>query len=173
MENTAQTKPKKEFPKFKKDGTPVKKGGRPRKREVNTITRSERVPLSGMRDILSVKGKDPKYYYYWVADDSEGGGEIMRFKQAGFDFVQAGEVVVGDTYVFKTENVGTIIRTPSRDGRFLYLMKQPMEWHIEDQEEYYADIDDRERSLRDVASQGVEGGYGKVKISRRDEDFYD
>lgn len=170
METPVQTKPKKEFPKFRKDGKPVGKGGRPRKREVNTISREARVPLTGFRDKLSVHGKNPNFYYYWVADTSEGGSEIQRFKLAGYDFVQSNEVTVGDVYVFKTENVGTIVRAPSGDGRFLYLMKQPMEWHLEDQSDYYDEIDAREEGLYRAQN---EGGYvKKVVISDREEDFY-
>lgn len=168
MKDVVENKPKKEFPKFRKDGKPVGKGGRPRKREVNTISREQRIPLTGFRDKLSVFGKDPNYYYYWTADTSEGGMEIQRYKAAGFDFVQSNEVTIGDVYVYKTENVGTIVRAPSGDGRYLFLMKQPMEWHLEDQRNYYADIDDKEDALRDPNQQGVDGAYGKALYRERD-----
>lgn len=160
---------------LKADGTPKKSlGGRPRKRVVNTIDRSKRVPLTGTRDILSVQGKDPYFGYYWFLDSSEIGQDIHRAKQAGWDFVQANEVEVGETYVFKTVNVGTIVRVPSRDGRFLFLMKKPQHEINEDKaDEMYQKVDSMEQQILDPKSglHGVDGVYGNIKLGYKERDF--
>lgn len=161
---------------LKADGTPKKSlGGRPRKRVVNTIDRSKRVPLTGTRDILSVQGKDPNFGYYFFLDSSETGQDIFMAKRAGWDFVQASEVQVGETSVFKTENVGTIVRVPSRDGRFLFLMKKPQHEIEEDKaDEMYQKVDSMEQQILDPHSgaHNVDGVYGNVKIGYKERDFY-
>lgn len=161
---------------LKADGTPKKSlGGRPRKRVVNTIDRSKRVPLTGTRDILSVYGKDPYYGYYFFLDSSESGQDIFMAKRAGWDFVQSNEVEVGETSVFKSENVGTIIRVPSRDGRFLFLMKKPQHEIDEDKaDEMYHKVDSYEQQILDPQSgaHNIDGAYGNVKIGYKERDFH-
>ena len=40
----------------------------------------ERVPVDGMRDIMTVRGKDPAFKYRWVADTDEKGSRIWKYK---------------------------------------------------------------------------------------------
>lgn len=108
---------------------------------------SERVPVNGMRDKLTVIGKDPDYHYYWCKDNNEEGQEIFNFKRAGYEFVRATEVKVGQSSVYKTDNVGSIIRQPAGFGEWLYLMKQPMEFYEVDQKTEQDRITSRENEM--------------------------
>jgi len=108
---------------------------------------SERTPINGMRDKLTVFGKSDDYYYYWVKDGNEEGQEIFNHKQAGYEFVHAGEVKIGQSAVYKTANVGSIIRQPAGFGEWLYLMKQPMDFHEEDHKAEQDRILAKEKSM--------------------------
>ena len=122
---------------------------------------ADRIPVSGQREILTVYGKNPDLAYRWVRSSDEEGSRIFAFHQAGWDFVQAGEVKIGQSLVYKTENVGSIIRTPSKDGGYLYLMCIPKELYDEDQARKAAEIDETERQI--FAPETDEGQYGKTK----------
>lgn len=121
----------------------------------------DRVPVSGSRDILTVQGKNPDFEYRWVRDKDEDGQRIFAFHQAGWDFVDSSEVRVGSSLVYKTENVGSIIRTPSNDGGYLYLMSIPKELYDEDQARKQQEINEIESQI--FAPKDDEGQYGSTK----------
>lgn len=138
----------------------IKRGkGRPDKRgryRLN-VTRDTRVPVGGYRDILTLENTDPDFHYYWEIDTSETGPNIHKRLRAGYDFVRDDEgVIVGQASVFKTESVGSILRVPNGDGRYLYLMKIPMEWFLEDMERNNQVVDETEDALR---SPSFDGSY--------------
>lgn len=133
-----------------------------------------RVPLAGFRDILSVEGQDPNFVYRFVKDvdslveNKEGsvemrpGQRIMRFQAAGWTFVDSESVTVGSNHVWKTENVGSIVRIPAGNNEYLYLMRIRKEWYEEDQRA-------KERDLLDIETQysgapEEDGLYGSVSI---------
>jgi len=144
-----------------------RKRGRPRKNTPDSIVkavRPKRVPFGAQREILAVSGKDPNYHYRWVLDKNENGNRIMRFLRAGYSFVASDTVTVGDELVLKTTNYGSIVRQPGNStGEFLYLMKLPMEYHLEDNKAKQDAIDETENQMRRALD---EGQYGKVNISR-------
>ncbi len=145
---------------------PNNKGGRPRKYVPKTgVSREARVPIAGMRDVIpEVLDKDPNYHYYWELDSDETGARINRRLRAGYAFVQSEEVDVPGTYVYASSNVGSIIRAPNLGSGFLYLMKIPMEWHLEDTKAQEAIADQTEETIYEDSVQ--EGRYGSVKLSR-------
>jgi hypothetical protein len=145
---------------------PRNKGGRPRKYvQRSKVTRETRVPLSGIRDILTVEGKDPNYHYFWALDADEKGNELYKLSRAGYEFVQAESVVVGEASVYKSHDVGSIVRVPNKDGRFLFLMRIPMQWYMEDQAELERKNKEQEQSI--LAFQQQEGVYGEIKLGKR------
>lgn len=119
------------------------------------------------RNILTVEGKDPNYEYRWILDrygrndDDAGtyhpGQRIMRFQNSGWELVYSSEVSVGESHVYKTENVGSIVRIPAGQGEFQYLMKIKKEWYDEDQANKQEEIDEIEESM---GRAGKEGQYG-------------
>ena len=124
------------------------------------------------RNILTVENKDPNYEYRFVLDvyarhDDDTnkfypGQRIARFQAAGWEFVRNDEVTVGDSYVYKTENTGSIVRVPAGQGEYHYLMKIKKEWYKEDQDAKMKQIDDVEKSMKNPKSEM--GQYGSVSI---------
>ncbi len=129
-----------------------------------TETRPERIPVSGQRDILTVRGKDPAYEYRFVKDEHEAGQRILRFLDAGYSLVLSDEgIIVGQNHVYKSENVGSLIRAPAGKEGFLYLMKQRKEFYEEDQTVKQEQILDTEKQMTTPNKDA--GQYGSVSIS--------
>lgn len=148
---------------------PKRGKGRPSKygRYRINVNRKNRVPVGGFRSILTVEGKDPDFHYYWEIDSSETGPNIMKRLRAGYEFVREEEnVIVGEASVFQSEAVGSVYRVPNGDGRYLFLMRIPMEWYKEDMEAIQQQVDQREEALYGPEIQGEYGrslsiDYGK------------
>lgn len=140
---------------------PVKRGrGRPPKKTVDepSVTRENRVPVGGFRDILTVEGKDPAYHYRFVLGEDEKDMRIYSHQNAGYTFAKIEDgLKVGQSAVFKSDSVGSLIRVPNKDGRWLYLMKIPVEWYEDDQRSKAHRVDETEKSLREID----EGMYGQ------------
>lgn len=139
------------------------------KRETR-VKPTARIPVGGYRDKLTVRFNDTeheqKYQHRWVLDTTEQGPRIVQFKEAGYEFVPASEVSVGQTHVYDSTDSGSIVRRPADGiGQHLYLMRQPMEFYLEDQEAKQKAVDDTEEGLK--GHQGLEGAYGEVKLSRK------
>lgn len=150
---------------------------RPTKKESRAETlnsRPERVPLTGHRDKLTVRGKDPEYQYRFVKDvcdtvtDNSGsiqlkpGNRILRFQAAGWEFVNSDDVQVGAADVYKTENIGSIVRIPAGLNEFLYLMRIRKDWYQEDQKTKEKELLDVEKELSGKTTES--GMYGSVSI---------
>ena len=148
-------------------------------RATNRVTENKpnRVPVSGIRDILTVYGKDDRFKYRFVDDVDEKGMRIMRFTRGGWTFTEGGEhsdIVVGEECVYKTRDGSSIIRFPSGQGRFSYLMQIPREIWDSDQKAKQDEIDEVEATItRPIAMQSAinaeasgSGQYGKVTINR-------
>lgn len=143
---------------------PKNKGGRPRVYVPKTsVTRETRVPLDGIRDVLPniEADKDPNFYYYWATDSDENGTQILHLMRAGYNFVQSKEVNISKTNVYSSHDVGSIIRIPNRDGTYNFLMKQPMQWHKEDEAARMKRIDEMEKQ---TAADRFDGSYGSITI---------
>jgi len=143
-----------------------------------TENKPRRVPVSGLRDILSVWGKDPNKEYRFVKSSDENAMRIQTFKRGGWEFTQAGEhseITVGDECVYKSEKSnGSIVRYPveaDKNGnpQWLFLMEIPKEYYEEDRASANAEIDELEASINGKRSPDDNklGQYGEVKISRK------
>jgi len=140
----------------------------PRTESGKATKRPERIPVSGQRDILTVRGKDNDYVYRWIKDEQEQGQRILKFKNAGYVFVDEKDgLEVGQNHVYKSKNVGSLIRVPAGQGEFLYLMKQRKEFYTEDQAAKQDQILDTERQLSKNIGKNADvesGSYGSVSI---------
>lgn len=141
-----------------------------KKRETNatksgTQPKRERVPIHGMdRNILTVidnrQNKD-EFVKRWILDKDDTGSRILRFKMAGYEFVNAESVTVGDLSVYKSSSNGSIVRVPAdKEGNFMYLMEIPKEYFDEDKAAKAAKVDDTE--VRAHKPQGEQGQYLKT-----------
>lgn len=123
----------------------------------------DRVPVGGVRDILTVVGQRDDLSYRWVKDTHEDGPRIFNFNRGGWDFVQAKDVKVGKFSVYTTENVGSIVRHPDGAGEYLFLMCIPKELYDEDQARKLELINLAEQEL--MRPKEDDGQYGESKIS--------
>ena len=134
----------------------------------------DRVPVSGMRDILTVMNKDENFVYRFVKDVDEQGSRIQRFLRGGYEFERVGRdsnISVGADAVYKSrrKDVGSIIRYPGDShGTYLYLMKIRKDWYEEDQKAKQDKIDEVEDLMKGkkTSDENELGQYGSMRISR-------
>ena len=131
----------------------------------------DRVPVSGMRDIMAVLGKEEGFVYRWVTDSDERGSRIWKYKRGGWDFspleTDAGQVVVGQEAVYKSDQDGSLVRLHTGGGNYSYLMRIKKEWYDEDQKAKADAIDEVEKGLtRETDSEGDDGQYGSIKVEK-------
>lgn len=128
----------------------------------------ERVPVSGLRDILTVYDKDPNFHYRFVEDKDESGSRILKFKRGGYDFADSSLHEVGQESVYKSKKGESIVRVPTGGGKFSYLMRIKKEWYEEDQRAKASKIDEIESVIKRTGTTDDKnfGQYGDVKISR-------
>ena len=124
----------------------------------NRTTRTTRVPVTE-RNILSVKGKEPGYHYRIVND---AGDRIQQLQDAGYEFVDASTVQVGDKRINSTSPEGTHAQVSVGGGVKAYVMRIKQEWYDEDQAAKQARVNQLEETIQQTASAYT----GSVKISR-------
>lgn len=148
--------------------TQPKKRGRPARGESRAeVTRPKRIPISGSRLRMQVpeQAKDPNYHYAWFNDVNN---DIYNAKQAGFEHVLRSEFgdAIGDRDVDSANSESSIVSMRVGQGVTAYLMKQPMEYKVEDDAIRDAETDATEADLFRKFNSEQDGHYGKVKITR-------
>lgn len=124
------------------------------------VKRVVRKPLF-QRGPQSITGeKDPNYVYRFVNDS---GSRIDQMKSAGYEIVTDDDLIVGDSRVSDTSQMGSGKRVVSKDGTVQYLMRQKKEYYDEDQAAKQAHNDEIEQAMKKQAQEGM---YGSIKTSR-------
>lgn len=135
--------------------------GQERKREGDVDKREieirQRVPVSGPRDVLTVYGKDPNYYYRWVNDT---GNRVQRFLRGGYEIV-TDDLEVGAPRVGVPEAEGSPLKISVGGGLNAYLMRIPQEWYNEDQKRKDEAVDATEDVIFNRTKE--EGMYGDMR----------
>jgi hypothetical protein len=133
----------------------------------------ERVPVDGMRDVMTVHGKDPAYKYRWVTDTDEKGSRIWKFKRGGWELAtldsEESRIQVGQEAVYKSKEDGSLVRLHTGDGRYSYLMRIKKEWYDADQASKEENIAEMEAGITGTqTSQGDanHGQYGSVRFEK-------
>lgn len=126
---------------------------------VNRSDRPKRVPINGLRDILSVKGKEDGYHYCWVTD-----AYVAKYELAGYDYVTH-EVVVGDRRINAGAQIGAKVSMPVGNGTTGYLMRCPQEVYEEERSYVESLTDEQESAMRDASKES--GRYGEVRIGKQ------
>ena len=138
-----------------------------------TDNKPKRVPVSGIRDILTVYGKESEFEYRFVVDTTENGSRIAKFKRGGWELAPAetkdGDMVIGEESVYKSDKHGSIVAISTGGGKHSYLMRIKKEWYTEDQEAKQDQIDEVEEVINrhGTADGGFAGQYGSVSIGRK------
>lgn len=132
------------------------------------VERKDRIPVSGARDILTLKNKDPNYEYRWVLDVP---GRLDRYRDGGWEVVTE-DLEVGQKTVDKETKIGSAV-TKRSGATMLVAMRIPKEWYDEDQAAKQEKVDFLEDSMREEARRGVipgsggEQGYGTLSFGRK------
>lgn len=124
--------------------------------------RPTRNPI-GVRNILTVKGKDPNYVYR-IVNDVDDGDRVQRFIEAGYEIVSSDSVTVGDRRVGNPSSEGSVARISVGGGKKGIVMRQKREWYEEDQARKAAEIDATEQSIKPDSEKGM---YGKFTMDRK------
>lgn len=121
--------------------------------------RVRRTPV-GRRNVLTVTGKEPGYVYRVVNDM---GDNVQRFLNAGYEFVDSKDVVIGDTRIGAPTATGSKAEAHVGGGTKAFVMRQKQEWYEEDQAAKQAHVNAIEAATKEKA---LDGTYGKLDISR-------
>lgn len=121
--------------------------------------RVRRTPV-GVRNVLTVGGKEPGYEYRIVNDE---GDRVEQFKAAGYDVVSASDVTVGDRRINKASTEGTVAQVSVGNGVKAVVMRINKEWYDEDQAAKIQQVADTEAATK---SEALKGNYGDLKINR-------
>ena len=121
-----------------------------------------RVPVSGNKDILTVKGKDDGFVYRWVNDTDEG--RIQTFKDAGYETVDAPDIETGGTDVKEATTLGKTVTKNVGQGTTAVLMKIDRKWYKEDQDAKAKVVRSKVESLNEHI-EGLSGKHGSINIS--------
>jgi hypothetical protein len=121
--------------------------------------RVRRTPV-GVRNVLTVNGKDPAYEYRIVNDT---GDRVEQFKAAGYDVVSASDVTVGDRRVNAASAEGSAAQVSVGNGEKAVVMRIKKEWYEEDQQAKIESVAATEASTK---SEALRGNYGKLEIHR-------
>lgn len=121
--------------------------------------RVKRTPV-GVRNVLTVKGKDPEYEYRIVNDT---GDRVAQFLDAGYEVVNAADVQIGDRRVNQSSTEGSVAQTAVGGGIKGIVVRIKKEWYNEDQAAKQAQVDASEAATK---QQALEDRYGKFEISR-------
>lgn len=121
--------------------------------------RVRRTPV-GVRNVLTVGGKDPAYEYRIVNDT---GDRVEQFKSAGYEVVSAKDVTVGDRRVNAASAEGSSATVSVGGGSKAVVMRIKKEWYEEDQVRKQSDVDQTEAATK---ADALKGTYGKLDISR-------
>lgn len=139
--------------------------GRPSTSKASRADRPKRVPMSGQRMRMHIpeEDQDPAFHYAWINDQS---GLIPRAKRAGYEHVLVSEIPSwGEIGVDSSNSDSSLISMNVGGTTIAYLMKQPIEFYEEDQDEMNALIDAREADMKKSLNSGQNGTYGQVEFS--------
>ena len=127
--------------------------------------RPTRIPMSGSRKRMHIEEEDadPNFHYAWINDQKD---LIHRAKRAGYEHVKLSEMPSwGSAGVDAADPASSNISMKVSADTTAYMMKQPMEFHEEDQDEKNAVVDARESGMKQELNSGRNGTYGDVDIS--------
>lgn len=122
---------------------------------------ARRTSINGVRNILTVKGKDPDKEYRWVADVDD---RIETLREWGWVVETDKALKVGDKRVNSPTSEGTPVTKSGGAGVTLFLMSIKKEYFKEDQDGKQKEIDRIEASIK--ADAKANSDYGKLETFR-------
>lgn len=114
---------------------------------------------AGANNVLTTIGqKDPNYFYYFAMES-----QVEEFKGYGYEVVQDGDLRVDSRNPISSGSARSVVVNRS-NGQKGVLMRQPMEFHKEDQKLRAEAIAKSEESMYRL-TKTEEGRYGSVETS--------
>ena len=127
--------------------------------ETKKSGRVTRASINGNRNVLTVSGKEPGYFYRVVNDD---GDRVAQMQERGYEIVTDPTVKVGERRVANPTQEGSPVMASVGGGKKAYVMRIKDEWKKEDDAAKAAYVDQTEQSMVRTAK---EGNYGKLELS--------
>ena len=129
--------------------------------------RQVRVPISGGRDVLSVRGTEnlEKEYHLCYVNDYL----VDKYMLGGYEFVYWHELTdenekVGDSHVNTDSSMESRVSKNVGNGVTGFLMKIPNELWEEDKADHDRRTNELEAAMKTQLNSGANGQYGKVQI---------
>lgn len=105
-------------------------------------TRAKRVPFGAPRLKLAVEQQIEGYVLRWINDIP---GRLVAAEQGGYSYVNPLEV----GHSSADEKVSVLAGTTDNGAPiYAYLMKIPLEWHLEDEQSKQGALDEIDRAIR-------------------------
>ena len=127
--------------------------------ETKRTGRVTRASINGVRNVLTVSGKDPDYVYRIVNDD---GDRVAQMQERGYEIVTDSTVTVGERRVANPTQEGSPVMASVGGGKKAYVMRIRKDWHGEDQAAKAAHVAQTEGAMQSSAKEGM---YGKLELS--------
>lgn len=124
--------------------------------------RTRRASVNGVRNVLTVSGKESGYQYRIVNDS---GDRVAQMQEVGYEIVQDDAVRVGDRRIANPTKEGSPVKVSVGNGQQAYVMRIKQEWYDEDQASKAERADELERGTLREAKQNAD--YGQVKVNDR------
>lgn len=122
--------------------------------------RVKRTPI-GVRNRLTVKDKDPNYFYRIVnTTNGQGSDRVEEFKAAGYEVV---DTAVGDKRVENSTGLGKGTEISVGQGTKAVVMRIKREYYEEDQESKLAYV----KAQEDTMKENARADYGDIRQSNR------
>lgn len=115
----------------------------------------------GVRNVLTVKGKDPEFHYRFVNDESD---RVQTLMDLGYVIEDSSAVRIGDKRVGTASPEGSKAQVVLGRGQKGFLMKQRQVWFEEDQATKQEQVNQSEAATKQEALNGAD--YGKLQIPR-------
>ncbi len=122
--------------------------------------RPRRTSINGVRNVLTVSGKDPEYIYRVVNDQ---GDRVAQFEGMGYEIVQDQSIKVGDRRIANPTQEGSPVKVSVGGGQQAYVMRIRKEWYDEDQSAKAKSIDNLEAATKADARKNADYGTLEVK----------
>ena len=113
--------------------------------------RRTKTPISGRRNILTVKGLAPGMVGRWVDNDPDRVAQLM---EQGYEPVRQ-PVQVGDISIESGQQLGAVTTKRTGGGKESILMQIPKEWYEADQKQKQRLVDTKEAALHEKGKDGV------------------
>lgn len=120
--------------------------------------RVRRSPV-GVRNVLTVAGKDDNYHYRVVNDT---GDRVQQFIEGGYETVDAKDVRVGDKRVNGASPEGSVATASVGGGIKGVIMRIPKEFYDEDFTAKMRNVDATEEATKQKAQ--TDSDYGRFDL---------